>query len=59
MVSRWRSVANFLQSQENLSKMAEMDASLTELMVGLGADLAVVTKGKSSEYAFSIFRQLN
>lgn len=39
--------------------MAEMDASLTELMVGLGADLAVVTKGKSSEYAFSIFRQLN
>lgn len=59
MVSRWRSIANFLQSQENLSKMAEMDASLTELMVGLGADLAVVTKGKSSEYAFSIFRQLN
>lgn len=52
MVSRWRSVANLLQSQENLSKMAEMDAALTELMVGLGANLDVVTKGKSSEYVF-------
>lgn len=60
-VHRWKALAEFLQSKQNLETMENMEGTLAQLMAGLGAqvDLSSKKPAKSELGAVSAYAVTN